>query len=153
MVEYKNVLFCTDFSEDANTAFHHAVDLAKKHDARLHILHVPHSPYAYLRQVVDEHVPEGATRGEAFYDEQIAKKAEEALKEAYEKKIGDFKNYLFAVKNGSPYVEIVRYAKKNDIDVIVMGACGKYELDRIEYGSTAANVARYGHCSVITIRS
>ena len=41
MIEYKNILFCADFSEDANIAFLHAIDLAKKYNAKLHILHMP----------------------------------------------------------------------------------------------------------------
>jgi len=153
MVEYKNILFCTDFSEDANIAFFHALDLAKKHHASLHILHIPHSSYAYCRHVVDEHVPEGAPGGEAFYDKEITRKAEEALKEEYEKRLSDFKDYRFVVQNGSPDIEIIRYAKKNDIDVIVMGALGKSEIDRIEHGSTVANVSKYSHCHVIAIRN
>ncbi len=153
MVEYKNILFCTDFSEDANIAFIHALDLAKRHHAKLHILHIPHSSYAYMRHVVDEHVPEGAEGGEAFFDEEVGKKAEEALKEAYEKRLSDFKNYLFIVKSGSPDVEIIRYAKKNDIDVIVMGTLGKSEQDRIVHGSTVENVSKYAHCHVIAIRN
>jgi len=153
MVEYRNILFCTDFSEDANIAFLHALDLAKKHDARLHIFHVPHSSYAYCRHVVDEHVSEESPGGEAFYGEEITKRAKEALKEAYAKRIGDFKNYEWVVKNGSPDIEIIRYAKKNHIDVIVMGALGKSEIDRIEHGSTVANVSKYAHCHVIAIRN
>ncbi len=153
MVEYKNILFCTDFSEDANIAFLHAVDLAKKHDAKLHILHIPHSPYTYMRHVVDEHVPEGSPEGEAFYDEEVAKKAEEVVKKNYEQKLGGFKNCVFVVKVGSPDVEIIRYARKNDVDVIVMGALGKSERDRIEHGSTVANVSKYAHCHVIAVRN
>ncbi len=153
MVEYRNVLFCTDFSEDADIAFLHALDLAKKHDARLHIFHVPHSSYAYCRHVVDEHVSKGSLGGEAFYNEEISKRAEEALKEEYAKKIGDFKNYEWVIRNGSPDIEIIRYAKKNHIDVIVMGALGKSEIDRIEHGSTVANVSKYAHCHVIAIRN
>jgi len=153
MIEYKNILFCTDFSEDANIAFLHALDLAKKYSAKLHILHIPHSSYAYLRHVVDEHVPEDAPGGEAFFDEEIAKKAEEALKSEYEKRLGDFKGYEMIIRCGSPDVEIIRYARKNDIDVIVMGALGKSELDRIEHGSTVANVSKYAHCHVIAIRN
>ncbi len=153
MIEYKNILFCTDFSEDANIAFLHAFDLAKKHGAKLHIFHVPHSSYSYLRNVVDEHVPSGSPGGEAFYDEDLEKRAREALKEEYEKKLGDFKNYLFVVKSGSPDVEIIRYAKKNAIDVIVMGALGKAEQDRMIHGSTVANVSKYAHCHVIAIRN
>jgi nucleotide-binding universal stress UspA family protein len=138
MVEYKDILFCTDFSEDANIAFLHALDLAKKHNARLHILHVPHSSYSYSRHIVDEHVPEGAPGGEAFFDS---------------KRMGEFENYVLVIRNGSPDVEIIRYAKKNNIDVIVMGALGKSELDRIEHGSTVANVSKYAHCHVIAIRN
>ena len=35
-----NILFCTDFSEHANTAFDHAMDQAKKYNAKLHLFHV-----------------------------------------------------------------------------------------------------------------
>jgi len=153
MIEYKNILFCTDFSEDANIAFGHAFDLAKKHGARLHILHIPHSSHSYTRHVVDEHVPEGATGGETFFNDEVEKRAAAALKAEYEKRLGDFKNYVFAVKCGSPDIEVVRYAKKNDIDVIVMGALGKSEQDRIEHGSTVANVSKYAHCHVVAIRN
>jgi nucleotide-binding universal stress UspA family protein len=153
MIEYKNILFCTDFSEDANIAFLHALDLAKKHGAKLHIFHVPHSSYSYMRHVVDEHVPAGSPGGEAFFDEELEKQATKALKEQYEEKLGDFKNYLFVIKSGSPDVEIIRYAKKNGIDVIVMGALGKAEQDRLVHGSTVANVSKYAHCHVIAIRN
>jgi universal stress protein A len=153
MIHYKNVLFCTDFSEDANIAFLHALDLAKKHSARLHIFHVPHSSYTYMRHVVDEHVPEEARGGEAFFNEEVEKRAKEALREAYAGRLGDFKNYAFVVMLGSPDIEIIRYAKKNDIDVIVMGALGKSEQSRIEHGSTVANVSKYAHCHVIAIRN
>lgn len=153
MVEYKEILFCTDFSEDANIAFLHALDLAKKYNARLHILHVPHSSYSYSRHIVDEHVPEGAPGGEAFFDQEITIRAEEALKHEYSKRMGEFENFVLVIRNGSPDVEIIRYAKKNNIDVIVMGALGKSELDRIEHGSTVANVSKYAHCNVIAIRN
>jgi universal stress protein A len=153
MIKYKNILFCTDFSEDADIAFLHALDLAKKYNAKLHILHVPHSSYSYYKHIVDEHIPEGAPGGEAFYDKEVEERAGKALKDAYAKKLGDFKNYQFVIRCGSPDVEIIRYAKKNGIDVIVMGALGKSELDRIEHGSTVANVSKYAHCHVIAIRN
>jgi len=153
MIEYKKILFCTDFSEDANIAFFHALDLARKYHASLHILHIPHSSYAYTRHVVDEHVPEGSEGGEAFFDEKIMKTAEDALRKEYEERLGDFKDYMFVVKSGSPDIEIIRYAKKNEIDVIVMGALGKSEQDRMVHGSTVENVSKYAHCHVIAIRN
>ncbi len=153
MIEYNNILFCTDFSEDANIAFLHAIDMAKRHNAKLHILHIPHSSYTYARHVVDEHVPEGAEGGESFYNEEVEKKAEEILKEEYDRRLVDFKDYQYIVKSGAPDIEIIRYAKKNDIDVIVMGTLGKSEQDRIVHGSTVENVSKFAHCHVIAIRN
>ncbi len=153
MIDYKNILFCTDFSEDANIAFLHALDLAKKYGAKLHILHVPHSSYKYARHVVDEHVAHGGDNKEGFYNEEVEKRAKEALQAEYGQKLKDLADHLFVVRDGAPDVEIIRYAKKNDIDVIVMGALGKSELDRIEHGSTVANVSKYAHCHVIAIRN
>lgn len=151
MKECKNILFCTDFSEDANHAFLHALDLAEKNDARLHILHMPHSPYVYCKHIVDEHVPEGATCGESFFNAELVETAEEALRREYADKLNGYKNYTLAVRDGLPYVEIVRYAKKNDIDQIVMGDRGKYELDRIERGSTVDKVVRYSRFPVTSV--
>ncbi len=153
MIEYKNILFCTDFSEDANIAFLHALDLARKHEARLHILHVPHSPHSYMRHVVDEHIPEGSPGGEAFYDEAVERKAKEALEKEYRPRLKGYGNCVLMVRSGAPDIEIIRYAKKNDIDVIVMGALGKSEQNRIVHGSTVSNVSKYAHCHVIAIRN
>jgi nucleotide-binding universal stress UspA family protein len=146
MIEYKNVLFCTDFSEDANIAFLHSLDLAKKHKAKLHILHVPHSSYAYCKHPMHEHAPEGSQEG-------VTRSAKVALTEEYENRLDDFDDYLFVVKEGSPDVEIIRYAKGCNMDVIIMGALGKSELERIEHGSTVSNVSKYAHCHVIAIRN
>jgi len=154
MMEYKNILFCTDFSEDANIAFLHALDLAKRYGARLHVLHVPHSPFTYARNIVDEHVPEkSATEGQAFFDDEIAREAEKTLQETYGRRMGDFRDYAYVVRCGAPDVEIVRYAKQNHIDLIVMGALGKSDVDRLEHGSTVANVSKYAHCHVMAIRN
>lgn len=153
MVEYKKILFATDFSEDANIAFLHAVDLAKKYHAKLHILHIPHSSYSYCRHIVDEHVHDEAAGGESFFNEEVEKNALGALEKEYGGRLAEIEEYVFAVKSGSPDVEIIRYAKKNDIDLIVMGALGKSELNRLEHGSTVASVSKYAHCHVVAVRN
>jgi nucleotide-binding universal stress UspA family protein len=153
MIKYRNVLFATDLSQDANIAFLHAINLARKHAARLHIFHVPHSSYSYCREVVDEHVPKDSIGGEAFYGLEVEKAAETALRMEYEKRLGDLDDHVYVVRGGSPDVEIVRYAKNNDIDVIVMGAQGKSEKNRMICPSTVANVSKYVHCHVIAIRN
>ena len=58
-LKYKNILYCTDFSEDADYAFLTALDMAEKYQAHLIVFHVLHSSYKYTRQVVDEPVRRG----------------------------------------------------------------------------------------------
>ncbi len=148
-IKYEKILFCTDFSEDADYAFLTALDLAEKYKARLFIFHVLHSPYKYMRSVVDEPLLGGE---ETFFSQEFIEKTITSLKERYEAKMGDFGQYEFHAVIGVPFVEIVRFSRAQDVDCIVLGAAGSSDLDRITFGSTAENVARRAHCTVMAIR-
>ena len=54
--------------------------------------------------------------------------------------------------HGSPYPEIVKYAKDNDIDVIAIGTHGRTGLSHVLMGSVAENVVRHAPCPVLIIR-
>ena len=151
MIEYKNILYCSDFSEEAEMAFHHAVDFCQRYGAKLHLLHVLHSEYKYMRHIVDEYV-EGDEK-EATADDELFAKAEADLKNRYSARLAECKEVTFAVKVGVPFVEIVRYAREHNVDFIVMGASGSTELDKQTFGSTVENVARRAHCHVMAIRN
>ncbi len=151
MITYKKILFGTDFSDDAGMAFLHALDTAKRYGASLTILHVLHSGYRYSRHVVDEMSEE--PDGEAFVDEKVLRKARAKLEEVYGSRLGNFTNVTYEILPGIPFVEIVKYARKNDIDLIILGAKGKSELDSVRFGSTVANVAQRAHCHVTAIRN
>ncbi len=58
----------------------------------------------------------------------------------------------FVVKIGSPDVEVIRYAKQNHIDMIVMGALGIPHKERATRIRTAANVSKFAPCQVIVIQ-
>ena len=151
MIQYSNILYCSDFSEEAEMAFHHAVDFCQRYKARLHLLHVLRSPYKYMRHVVDEYVePE---KEEEWVDEKIIAKAEADLQARYGERLQDCNNAFFEVRIGVPFVEIVRYAREHEVDFIVMGASGSSELDKQTFGSTVENVARRAHCHVMAIRN
>ena len=150
MIEYKSILYCSDFSEEAEMAFHHAVDFCQRYNARLHLLHVLHSGYKYMRHVVDEYV-EG--NEEKTVDAELIVKAETDLKARYGERFQECNQAVFAVRVGVPFVEIVRYARENKVDFIVMGASGSTELDKQTFGSTVENVARRAHCHVMAIRN
>jgi nucleotide-binding universal stress UspA family protein len=151
MIEYKNILYCSDFSEEAEMAFHHAVDFCQRYGARLHLLHVLHSSYKYMRHVVDEYV-EGE-KNEQVADEELMNQAEQDLESKYGSRLENCEQAVFAVRVGVPFVEIVRYAREHKVDFIVMGASGSSELDKQTFGSTVENVARRAHCHVMAIRN
>jgi nucleotide-binding universal stress UspA family protein len=155
MSESRDILFCTDFSEHANTAFDHAMDQARKYGARLHIFHVimPSDPCGYSIGR-DESSSESANgKGSTDSDEDLAQQAIGALKLKYLDLLNDsIREHEFIVKIGSPDVEVIEYATANDIDMIILGALGIPEKDRATRVRTAANVSKYAPCEVVVIQ-
>jgi len=53
---------------------------------------------------------------------------------------------------GSPADEIVDFAEKNDIDLIVMGTLGKTGVQKFLLGSVAQNVVRHSRKAVLVVK-
>ena len=153
MPENRNILVCTDFSKHAETAFNHAMDQAKKYEAKLHIFHVimPSDPCgnSNSKNPSDSHQSNTDEKAENNQIQQTIG----ALKQKYIDRLkGNIKEYEFLVKIGTPDVEIVQYAKEKEIDVIILGALGIPEKDRATRVRTAANVSKFAPCQVIVIQ-
>jgi nucleotide-binding universal stress UspA family protein len=56
------------------------------------------------------------------------------------------------VTTGRAYREILRVAKEQQADVIVMGIHAHGAIDRMFFGSTANHVVREATCPVLTVR-
>jgi universal stress protein A len=56
------------------------------------------------------------------------------------------------VREGTPFYEIIRFAKEKDIDLIVMGTHGRTGLERLLMGSVAEKVMRESPCSVLVVK-
>ncbi len=52
----------------------------------------------------------------------------------------------------SPADQIVDYAEKNDVDLIVMGTHGRGGLEKMWLGSVTEKVLRKAHCPVLVVR-
>ena len=144
---FKKILFCTDFSEDAHWAFTYAFNLAKAHKSKILILHV--TPEPVHPEQLSIYLPQ-----EKLDELRVSQKKEidQQLETHYLKKMRGFKNYKVVLKEGEPFVEILRLAKKESADLIVMGTHGRTGLDHILFGSTAEKVVRRSSCPVLTIR-
>ncbi|MCF8033358.1 MAG: universal stress protein [Desulfarculaceae bacterium] len=149
MITYQNILYCTDFSEDAEIALHHAVDLAKRHGAKLHVLHCPHSTLRYMPSETDEGAPPGDV---TYTSPELLTKLTEELKQRYGDRLKGL-DVEWVVLVGTPFVEILRYVREHGIDLVVMGTEGASGGEDTHYGSTVEQVAKRCPCHVMAIRN
>ena len=144
--EYKRVLFCTDFSENADYAFEFAYGIAKRDEGLLYILHViPENPYeAFAAGVIP-----GETLAEAHrdFDENLA----HDYKEHYVKNMDNGVKFEIVTKSGREDVEIIEFAKKEKADIVVMGTQGKTGIEHVFFGSVAEKVLRHSPFPVFII--
>ncbi|RPJ01136.1 MAG: universal stress protein [Deltaproteobacteria bacterium] len=149
MVQLNNILFCTDFSENAKTALPFAIDLTQKYDAILHIVHVLLDP---------GHIAEFEISSEMKMDwirvaHSVGAEAEKKLTAFCSEEIGQkLKSCHSRLLRGKPHFEILRYARENDIDLIVMASHGLSGWEHALFGSTAEKVLRESPCPVLVVR-
>jgi nucleotide-binding universal stress UspA family protein len=62
------------------------------------------------------------------------------------------KSIIRVIRQGPPFLEIVRYAKETAIDLIVIGTHGRTGLAHVFMGSVAEKVVRKSPCPVLSVR-
>ena len=147
--EYQKILFCSDFSLDADNAFHTALDMAERYGARLYLLHV--LPAA--DNLADALADHQEARRDSPDDEGTIEQVKQKFIDRYLHRLGGYPHYEFRTLRGVPIVEIVRFARSLEVDLIVMGAAGSSKSNKLHFGSTAENVARRAQCTVMCIRN
>lgn len=144
-MDIKKILFPTDFSEGSANALPYAVDLAKNYGAKLYMLHVIYD----IATASGLHVPHVSV--DEMYKELLAS-AKKELERFGADILKDLKDIEYTIIRGIPYEEILKFAKENNIDLIVIGTHGRKGLDRVLFGSTAERVVRNSSCPVLTVR-
>jgi nucleotide-binding universal stress UspA family protein len=151
-LEFRNILLCTDYSRDADAAFIHAFDQAKKYGSTLHILNVIPTLNPCNVKIFGEDLSMKKTMEKSHeLDEQNRLQALGALKKTYRERCEDQVDYVIDVRLGSPDIEIIKYSEENNVAMIILGTVGRDENKRFAYIKTAANVSKYANCQVITI--
>ena len=144
-MEIKSILFPTDFSEGSAQALQYAVDMAKKYSAKLHVVHVIYD----IAKATGWYVPH-VSMDQMYKD--IEQGAKKELENFGVEELSGVKNIERSVIVGVPHEEIVNFANKNRIDLIIMGTHGRKGIDRILFGSTASQIVRFAPCPVLTVR-
>ncbi|MDY6765242.1 MAG: universal stress protein [Halobacteria archaeon] len=140
---YSNILIPTDGSEGTHKAVEHAIDIAQRYDAALHVLYVVNTS-AYSTLPAD-------TNWQSVI-EALEKEGKRAVKEIEEKVEDSGLKVHRSIQQGVPHKTILEYAEENDIDMIVMGTHGKTGIDRLLLGSVTEKVVRSSEIPVLTVR-
>lgn len=146
MMQVKSILVPTDFSDNAKAAVDYGCELARLFKADLHLLFVVDNPANYAVEMEMVGAPACA------YDMVEAEKhAIERLSKLPGTKL-DGSKIVRKTAIGSPCQGITRYAKDNEIDLLVISTHGHTGLTHFLMGSVAENIVRTAPCPVLTVR-
>ncbi len=142
MSDYQHILTAIDFSQETDYVLNRAMAMAASVATKLSLIHVvEYSPYLFTP---DTPLPIDFNLEQHFIEK--AKQRLDAL--AQSKQLTEASRY---VEVGSPTLEIVRVAREQAIDLIVIGSHGRHGLQRI-LGSTASGVLHTAACDVLAVR-
>lgn len=144
-IRLQKILLPTDFSNYSAAATKYACELATKFDAELHLLHT-----------LEIHLSSMPGFGMGLpltnYIEESRAAAEESIADVLDPNWAAGRTVIRTVVEGSPKVEIVQYARQQNIDLIVLATHGRTGLSHIIMGSVAETVVRSAPCPVLTVR-
>jgi nucleotide-binding universal stress UspA family protein len=134
----KNILVATDFSLHSEAALNYVLPLAEKFHSTLHLA------YVIRPGLLDQGL--GGTSTEL---DQLRSDAKERL-ESLATVAGDIPHRVWLAE-GEVSKAIRTLANENWIDLIVVGASGKANLDKLFLGSVAEEIFRKATCPVLTV--
>jgi nucleotide-binding universal stress UspA family protein len=141
-MKFERILFPTDFSDHARHAQEYAVSLAREYGAELLVIHVVQL-YSYV-------VDFGMDSSRQF------ETVTDTLKKLLDGLLDELAAEPFQVsgrlEHGDPLGEIVRVAREESCDLIVMGTHGRGALEHVLLGSVAEKVVRKAPCPVLSVR-
>lgn len=145
----RKVLVAVDGSIPSLNASNYAIDLAKKFESELTILYVISSDLRYSVEDLSP-VPRALKEVLAVATERGQEKIDQVKRKAVEENVKVKTDIIISVT--SVVREIADYAKKNNIDVIVVGSRGMSEFKKMLLGSVASGVVTFAHCPVIVVK-
>lgn len=146
MITLKKILVPTDFSEFSTHAVKYGCEFARRFGAELHLVSVVEDVYPLI--------PESGMLlpSAANYLTELKQSAEATLASRPDPAWVQGLTVVREVLIGAAFLEIIRYAKEQDIDLIVIGTHGRTGLIHALMGSVAEKVVRKAPCPVLTVR-
>ncbi len=140
---FEKILIATDGSEYTKNAVDYGIELARNTEAKLYAIYV-------VDTAAFASIPMDAA-WESMY-ELLKQEGDEATKYVADKAQAEGMEIERLTVEGHPAEEIIKYAEKNSVNLIVMGTLGKSGLDRFLLGSVAEKVVRTSKIPVLVVR-
>lgn len=143
----RSVLYATDLSSNSAYVFRYAINTAKKHNTKIHILNVietqPTTEVALMLYESHKEIKQLYEEKKEIIVQKVRDRLEEFAKlELFEDpEIFDYVSSIIVVV-GDPASEILKHADKLNSDVIIMGNHSKGLISYTFLGSVAERVLR-----------
>jgi nucleotide-binding universal stress UspA family protein len=147
-VSLKRIMASMDLSAYSETTFSHAVTLAKAIGGELILLNVINS--RGLEQI-ERLGAQGFGVSKDQYIETIQKERTATFEKEYLPHTEGIPCRL-EFRVGLPWEQIIKAAKKENAELLVMGTKGHGNLASALFGSTAEKVFRHSPCTVVSVR-
>jgi len=149
---FNKLLFATTASPTCDNAAKVAFDLELKWDAQLIVLHVLGVPTRGFSPFVTDARTGETEESDSDYIDWV----KEEMRNTYGELLKDSENSVLEAVVGAPHREILRVARKEKVDMIIMGAHTRQEdVGATRYraiaGSTMQKVAKAARCPVVII--
>lgn len=145
----RKVLVAVDGSKPSSEASIQAVDLAKRFQATLIAIHVIDPRYSHLETALSPRP--GRIKEAVMLAIEKGKQDLDKVKQNATEKNVKVKTDIIVGKT-SVSNEIVEYAEKEKIDMIIIGSRGISGFKRMLLGSVASGVVTYAHCPVFVVK-
>jgi nucleotide-binding universal stress UspA family protein len=146
MIDLRRILVPTDFSKYSQAALTYATSFAEKFGAELHLLHVVQDLALFIPDAITVTPPITPPV------EQLTAAVRGALDRVIQENQLQRLSVHPQVREGTPFHEIIRFARDQNIDLIVMGTHGHSGLAHVLLGSVTEKVVRKAPCPVLTVR-
>jgi nucleotide-binding universal stress UspA family protein len=147
--EWRRYLCAVDLSEPSLAALQYTLSLARTHGGVVTVLLVIEWPWVEPPPPVLSDLPPEQAAALSEYRRYVETTATARLEALVRDAAIDA--VAVRVRHGKPYVEILRTAEDEQVDVIVTGVGGRSAVDMALLGSTTNQVVRRASCPVLTL--
>lgn len=142
--KYQKIMVGVDGSSESELAFQKAMNVAKRNNAELMLVHV---------------IDTRAFQSVSSFDGMLAEQATEMAKQtmaSYKEQAEQYgcKKIVTTIEYGSPKSIIAKQLPQEyDVDLILLGATGLNAVERLFIGSVSEYVIRNAPCDVLVVRT